>query len=515
MKKSNALNDKPAFPRVFVSILFTTVGLYWPAVFAVSKCYNEGLVNHSAVPRCETVEPMQFPDASKPTAAVFLSLLEQRNYDSVLVTYTAIKKHSPLTQLNIVATRASLKDLEQMTRHCDQDKKACAVSDLIKNSLINVIEIDKPQDYRYLQDFLQFYIKSKVVSLFPTIHPDETKNSDDSNNRLLPKVSISEDVAKACEIPKYNLDILNPTASGKTMGGNLESLPSNVIALGKYKVVQDDENSKFNSMSDAELKLIIKQRYAKENLSDDQISQLIWSFRNGELTSKSFEKKLSGLKVIHPLINLTLSEHVDETFSVIKSNSKCGFSVLIPSPKTAIEIMQRLTVPSDKAKCLNSGGPNLKTSLPKDQSTERNHMEGMCVGFRGKTYDDLLKDSEFLRLNERLESFSQENMNMIREALKNRCENIDFIKIPYLIGKAPWGENELVTPNLVNGLVITPFTTESSIYINNPTFFRPFDEYLVHLLNKRGVNTFFTKDSDYFFGFGGYHCASSTIQLCK
>ncbi len=90
-----------------------------------------------------------------------------------------------------------------------------------------------------------------------------------------------------------------------------------------------------------------------------------------------------------------------------------------------------------------------------------------------------------------------------------------FIIVPYLIGKAPWGDNELVTPNFVNGLVITPISKDSSIYINNPSFFQPFDQYLVSSLKNRGVNVFFTKDSEYFFGFGGYHCASSTIQLCR
>ena len=80
-----------------------------------------------------------------------MSLLEQRNYDTILTTFSAIKKHSPLTKLNVVATRTSLNDLAQMVRYCDKDnadKKACAVSALIKNLEVNLIEIEKPQDER-------------------------------------------------------------------------------------------------------------------------------------------------------------------------------------------------------------------------------------------------------------------------------------------------------------------------------------------------------------------------------
>lgn len=519
MKKNPAKTNIVAVHRAIVSILYTAVGLYWSTGAAASKCYDEDLINHSEVPKCETSESIQFPDASKPTAAVFLSLTQQKNYDTILVTYNAIKKHSPLTKLNVITTQTSLNNLAENASSCNQDpssnKKACAIYDLIRNSAVNTITIDEVGDDRYMQDFLQFYIKDGKVSLFPVLHPKDATGFYNPKNFNISQVIISEQAARSCEIPKQKINITKPVGSGVTMGGNVESLPSNIITLGDYKVTEDDEMSKLTLMTDEDLRRLILKNFASAKLTDDQIDYLFAKTRAEQSTAKQFEKQFEELKIIRPSINLTFSNHADETFSVVKSNAKCGFSVLIPSPQTAIEIMKGLNVSSNKSKCLNSSGPNVKTKLPEDEATEKNHLEGMCVGFRGKTYDEILKDDNFLKLNERLESFSVENMKLIQGALKNRCQNVDFIKVPYLIGKAPWGETEPVTPNLVNALVITPFSNESSIYINNPTFFQPFDQYLVSSLNKRGVRTFFAKDSDYFFGFGGYHCASSTIQLCK
>ncbi|MBC7458368.1 MAG: hypothetical protein H7235_08830 [Bdellovibrionaceae bacterium] len=458
---------------------------------------------------------MQFPDASKPTAAVFLSFT-QSNAETIVTTYQALKNLNQGIRLNLLVTQKDMNWLASNNTYCPQSNNSreiqyrCQLIEAIADkSIVNLIFFSRPENERYLQDYLQFYSVDGKTTIFPIVNGYETEDFFDPSGKILPKYSIANDVANACEIPQSKLSMTKIMGSSETMGGNLESMPGNIIMLGTNTKIQNIEK-----MSDAELEALLRKNYPA-TITDAQVAELLEVGKNSIITAKQQRALLNGLNVQAPDTNLTLSGHADEVFSIVKSNAKCGYTVLMPSSDLALQMLASETIVERKEKCLSTGGPSLKPSFPNDPSKLSDHVQAGCVGFRGLTYSEILQDQEFIALNKELELTSQKNERLIRNAIKSQCAEPDILKLPYLIKKAPWGENELITPNPVNALVITPFDKKNSIYINNPTFVKSFDEYIGREMSKRQIEMHLVLDSDYFFGLGGLHCGSSTIQICR
>lgn len=502
-----------------LSAVFIFLTLLLSVAKANDSCINSELLTHPELPKCGSSDLMQFPDASKPTGAVFLSYTG-RNEETIVTAYDAIKNLNQKIKLNIMITQTDLTQLHgYQNNYCNQSNnsliteiKCTLVKALADTAIVNLIYFTQPGSQRYLQDYLQFYLSNGKVNLFPLVNPFETTDFFSKQGELLPKYSIASDVSRACGLQQTKLNLAQISGNSGTMGGNLESLPGNIVMLGEDS--SSNGESAALKMNDSDLATMIKKNYPP-NITEMQIAKIISIARNTVATSDAVKILLKSNNVRKPDTKLTLSSHADETFSVVKSNAKCGYTVLMPSPGLALKMLGDENGPENKENCLSTGGTNSKTDFPNDPVKLTAHMNSGCVGFRGLTYSEIRKDQDFTALNQELQDVSGKNETLIRSVLKTSCPQVDILKVPYLIKKAPWGQNEMITPNVVNALVITPFGDKKSIFINNPTFVKGFDDYLSFELKRRGIESHFVLDSDYFAGFGGLHCGSSTIQLCR
>lgn len=501
-----------------LSLMFSLFTVSAQSTSANNQCFDPKLIENNQVPKCEAT--ISFPDAAKPTGAVFISFTG-RNPETPVVTYEAIQSLETKIKLNILTTPYELSQLESRKSFCTQanltnanrlNTYSCRLIKILEDKEnVNIIFLSQPRSERYVQDYLQFYQAGGATKLFPALNPYETTDFFDDNRNLLPKFSIANDVSKACGIEKTPLRIANAKGSSVSMGGNIESLPNGTIMLGL-----DDTFTATKSKSDKELFNQVRPLYPPK-VEDHTIRKMISDARNSVSTFQEQNSliKSFGLSISNLDTSKTQSGHADEVFSVVKSNARCGYTVLMPSTGLALKMLSYEDTPIKKEKCLITGTANSRTGFPQDLNALSEHKNSGCLGFRGQSYADLLQNADFISLNEDFEKIAQQNELLIRKSLKESCSSLDILKVPYLITKAPWGEQEMITPNAANALIITPIGERNSIYINNPTFFASFDTYISDELKKRQVESRLVYDDDYFGGFGGLHCGSSTIQICK
>ena len=486
---------------------------------AQQSCWRPELLNDPRVPSCAGQNEITFPDASQPTAAVFLSYIVSRNDELIVKTYDLIKKFAPETKLNILISKKGLESYPIYRNDClnhrtnVNSKYICRMEEVLNDSrTVSVIKISKDADQVYPQDYLQFGMTSNLPVLFPAINPFETTDYVNSDGSAILKTYIQNDVSLQCGMQNLSLNVTKLKGSPKTMGGNIETVPGGDVVMGA-----NNDIAELDRLSDDQ---IFNQARGgnPQIISDAQIRSGIEDMRRMVISTKAQESLLSS-KIKSPLkIDTSLAPvgHADEMFSVVRSNADCGFSILAPSPALAIQIMKNSRKNEAKGKCISNsfnGRPTFGHSGPLELSV---HADSGCVGFRGDTFSDFLSDPKKLQLNEQFEAASKRNILLIQKSLASSgCTSADVVRLPYLISSSAQAVSEGVIPNPVNALVITPVSSIGSIYINNPTFVSAFDTFIEKELSTRGITMSLVKSSDYFSGQGGLHCGSSTLQLCK
>lgn len=514
-KSSKVIN----FKRVALIVLlsgFSTVTL------AANSCLNEELLKNERVPVCSSKSEITIPDASKPTGAIFLSLIVSRNEETIVKTFELIEKYTPMAKLNLLVSNDAMTSFSNYAAYCKPSgnegfyEYLCKLNDILKlKDKINLIVLSKKTDQVYPQDYLQFGIKDNFPILLPTVNPRETQDYINADGSPMIKTFIQDDVANQCMIKSSSLGIANTKGFSSTMGGNIESLPFGISVMGKGK---NEDISQIEAMSDDQLFKQLRGSYPP-NIIDVMIKAQIKDLRNAVITYKeqrSFIFKNTGnFKTLNT--SLTPVGHADEIFSIVKSNAKCGFSIMVPSPVVALFLLKQSIQNESKENCISKSFNGRPTFDGIDKSSLRKHTESGCVGFRGKTASEILSDDELIKLNTEFDSYTEENIKIIKESLSTKeCSELDIIKLPYLILKSDQADSEGIVPNPVNALVITPMNEGvGSVYINNPTFVKIFDEYIDLALTKRGLILEKVYSPDYFSGQGGLHCGSSTIQLCR
>lgn len=486
---------------------------------AQKSCWDPALAK-AAIPICNSSAVIAMPDASKPTAAVFLTYMVSINDEVIVAAYDQIKKNSVGTKLNLLVSKAGIERFKYYAQHCIKSPSLerydlCRMQDVLNDhEVVNVITLSKEGDEVYPQDYLQFGIRENVPVLFPTVNPWETMDYIDARGQLIPKSYIQDDVASQCGIKSMKLDVSRLKGHSSTMGGNIEALPNGLVARG------GNANSNFervNKMTDLDLLSQLRKNYPP-SIPDAQIKSGIQDMRDIVLTQNAQNAMLKAQAGNPIQIDTTLAPvgHADEMFAVVKSKNKCGFSVLVPSTKVALEILKAESTKEIKSNCISKDFNGRPTFIGQTIDQLRNHSTSGCVGFRGQTYSDFLADTENLKINEQFEQVSKNNIETIVATMKPKgCSEVDIVKLPYLISPSTQANSEGVVPNPVNALIISPIDGQPSIYLNNPTFVFPFDLYIGKALESRGLIVSRITSSVYFSGQGGFHCGSSTIQLCR
>lgn len=517
MKKSNWYRQT-YFSR---AATFALLSIFCTGAFAQNSCLDSNMANDSRIPVCEANSEIAMPDASKPTAAVFLSLIVSRNEETIVKTLEKIKKYSPETKLNLLVSKNAMTLLKSYVAYCKPTgnegsyEYLCKLaSALSEEKQINVIVLSKESDQVYPQDYLQFGIKDNLPILLTTVNQWETQDYINPDGSPIAKTYIKDDIANQCKIRSSSLDISDPVGTSTTMGGNIESLPFGISVMG-YR--QNDDSTQIKAMSDDELFKKLKEVYPP-NISNDQIRDQIKRLRRVIITLGIQKDHILQKTGNLSLVNTTLAPvgHADETFSIVRSNAKCGFSILVPSPSVAIQLLKSTPPKESKESCVSKVFNGRSTFDGIDKAVLDKHSNSGCVGFRGKVASEVLLDKELIDLNMQFDSYTEQNIKVIARALSEKCSELDIVKLPYLISKSDQASSEGIFPNPVNALVITPLDKMiKSIYINNPTFVKIFDEHIDQKLTSRGLNIEKVFSSDYFSGQGGLHCGSSTIQLCR
>ena len=500
---------------------FALLSIFCTGAFAQNSCLDSNIINDTRLPVCEASSEIAMPDASMPTAAVFLSLIVSRNEETIVKTLEKIKKHSPETKLNVLVSKNAMTLFKSYAAYCKPTgnegsyEYLCKLaSALIEEKQINVIVLSKERDQVYPQDYLQFGIKDNLPILLPTINPWETQDYINSDGSPIAKTYIKDDIANQCNIRSSSLDISDPVGFSSTMGGNIESLPFGISVMGYG---QNEDLTKINAMSDDELFKKMKEVYPP-NISDVQIRDQIKRLRKAVSTLVIQKNHIMQKTGNLSLVNTTLTPvgHADETFSIVRSNAKCGFSILVPSPSIAIQLLKSTPPNETKESCISKVFNGSSTFDGIDKGVLDKHSNSGCIGFRGKVASEVLSDKELIDLNMQFDSYTEQNIKVIAKVLSEKCSELDIVKLPYLISKSDQASSEGIFPNPVNALVITPLDKMmKSIYINNPTFVKIFDEHIDQKLTSKGLNIEKVFSSPYFSGQGGIHCGSSTIQLCR
>ena len=477
-----------------------------------------GAVTTGAVRAQNLCTGVTFPDASQFTAAVVLSYEPGRTDETVVATYRALVERAPQTKLHLLITDFDLERYRAYRSYCGTpaartfSRFLCQIEPILADrARVKVIPLVKPGSETYPQDYLQFYQQDGVTTLFPLQHPNETA-------ALLGPQSMpgyadentAETVAQSLGLLKAQFPMRSPVGTNLTMGGNVESLPGNIVVVG-------DDRTGRPVPTEETLTRVLDARHPGPAVRRDRLTVRAM-VEVGRAADETLDRLVGLIKAMGPRVlkldtRLTPVGHADEVFSVVRSNHACGFSVLVPSPALALRMLADLPR-GNPARCIKSAlnrGPDFGT----DEARLAAHADNGCVGFRGATARTLLNDPELRQLNLQLDVITRNNQAAIAAALSPRCPDVDFIELPYLIQRVPGAGDgvEGVLPNAVNGLVITPHQG-SSIYINNPTFVPRFDRYIRNELHLRDVDVRLVETSIFFRGQGGLHCGSSTIQTC-
>lgn len=488
---------------------------------AQQACWNPEVIQRKEIPACAANSIMSFPDASKPTAAVFLSYIVSRNDETLVAAYNLIKIHAPDTKLNILVSK-QYSNFAKYASYCERgiteaNKYLCQLKDILNDkSVVNVIQLAKNDEQVFPQDYLQFGVKGNAPALFPTVNPFETMDYVNPDGSPFPKTFIQDDVANVCKFENLKLSISRLKGAASTMGGNIESLPGGATILGE-DFERRSALDALDGMKDSDLFSMFRKAFPS-SAPDAQIQSSIQELRSARETQNSQESLLNSDFKELMKINTAVAPvgHADEMFSIVKSNNSCGYSVLVPSPALALKLLKASSVTEVKSNCISkvfNGRPTFDGASPADLV---NHSKSGCIGFRGQTFSEFLSQPDVIKINARLEEVSEQNITAIEKYLARKgCSSADIIRLPYLVTVTAQAASEGVVPNPVNALIISPISGAPSLYLNNPTYVQSFDSYIASQLTSRGLTISLVNSSDYFSGQGGLHCGSSTLQLCR
>ena len=460
-----------------------------------------------------------FPDSSKDTSAVFLAYNPSQTDELVVTTYKLIKKINSKIKLYLLMTKQNREDFKMYNSYCQQRTYdpdniyfyICQMQKVLDDKqIVQVIVLNQHHNIIYPQDYFQFYLKGKKPTLFPIVNEFEVGIYKDRDNKPLPvDISVQQELVQQLEVPLTSIKLQKTKGTNLTMGGNIESLPGNIVVIGEdgQEMPPDDE-----------LKAMLKKYrpdLSEESNVSPSVTSVIADVHLAKRTQDAQEElvKSMGINLLKLKTKYMPVQHVDEVFSVVRSNAQCGFSILVPSPKIALELLQKQVEEDAHGSCIATPLER-RADFGNDKAVIREHVSNGCLGFRGAKAKDYLKDDKFIQLNNELQSDLDQNRTKISLALQRICKQVDFVELPYLIRTNISENNEYnegVFPNPVNALIITP-AKQNSIYVNNPTFFPAFDSEIQKSLVDRGVSIEKVWDSIFFEGLGGVHCGSNSLQ---
>lgn len=454
----------------------------------------------SNVPKCPSSKSgISGIDNTYPTGAVFVTLRpgDPGTYDFITEIHQFIReqKNSMPIKLNLVIDDRSVQNIKGYLFSYPRMQEVLNDTDHV-----NIIPIKYDSSgITWPQDWLQFVYSSGKPAFFRITYQGD-------NYKATPETIVNRDlnpgiqVARACNIPAINHKIFgqpNDTGWDATMGGNFEPLTSGIWATGT--------NSKISRI------LNDKTGYAR-NLVETFYSQ-IETLEDG------------GQTVIKLDAESTPVNHVDELINVVKvEDTECGFAILSASPKVAYEILKKNSTSTlsaeDESVCsqLNDGNswPESDSRLQEDKKKIAKHG---CLGFSKKTAALFLRNEKLVKLNETFQNRMTENERIIVRTLQNKkvCASPTVIRLPVLVQAGEqWSGDANPVANVVNGLVLTP-VIGSSTYLYPKSNYPPFDDYVIKLMSEKapGVKVKPTWSESYLSVKGGFHCATSTVQVCR
>ena len=481
------------------------------------------------IPACNERQGPVMLSGDKPVSAVFVSCtLETLNSCSNIA--SSILQNMSGATVNVLVTSEGIADKKIM----DSLLKLTDEAKLYKGKL-NILPLNSAKNISYMRDpsvFTRNDSKTSLVNL-PYL------------NQNIPASFVMNEAMKWCGIES--------TDTYK----NLSSFNQAYDAL----VTENHNFSNENMQKEINgIKAINTEKTSTSTMGGNLLAlpngTIVTGYNDISCTSSSvldyFSKKSKVLEVKIP--NLYVG-HVDEIFSIVPSNNKCGYAILQASPGEGIKFLEdtrkvnkpflrvldfsRMMADTPEKKAvglkfdalfeekrsfmdLNIGAP-LPDSFTKRELKLINEM-GELDGTNPVTSIELLSNEKLMKHWEKLE---QESNVVVREILNELNQGSEacvpeVIKLPVF-----WDINTAtpILPNPVNGLalngsyfrsitkeVITG-TGNMDNRLSHPDLDMYIDNKISHLFPK-GIHKVDTGEHDS--GFGNFHCATTNIYLpCK
>ncbi len=361
----------------------------------------------------------------------------------------AIGRFPDPPQINVIVEAPQLQEAKQRLTH------------LLKGPLPTFVRLlsSQQENVFWIQDAMEFGShagKSAILDL-PNYYNDGPED-------------LPEELSQQCGIEFIpQLETFDDEPDGSEVGGNIESYPGGVLAVGR-------------------------------NLDPELLRYL-----KGETNQRVVTLDTDWLS----------TGHVDELFTVVPSKKEpCGFAVLHASPALGLELLKEIRQETRTAP-LEPEFPGRKITPSRTPGAPRGCMKDLPRAqlSRPLTVSEALACSEFIAMNSNLELRIQADLALLIGAIADRtgCHEVRTIPLPLLFVPDPLDNEkaEALNPNLINGLVLN----QVIIQPKQPHPF--FERAATRLLREIGVEAIFTDGSVFHFLGGGIHCGTHALRACN